>query len=972
MSFDCGTASLHCAPTAAWRLISKTLQRRSASRKILTSFFALLGAVPRDCCPRIVTRTGCRPYQDQVAGMRRSAVLAAAPHLIAQGRAYEATRALGPVADAHPTDEEVHRALMAAYDAAGQRWEAVAVYEALQSRLDDEYAAAPEVETTTLYRRVLSGQADARPGALVHLPSPATRFVGRHREIDELVALCARHRLVTLCGPGGAGKTRLAVEVARALAKTSSYADGVWTIDLSGVRDAGLVLTTAASALRLTLSGARPTVAALTAQLAARELVVVLDNCEHVIDAAAAVVQSIINDCPGMTVLATSREPLHLPGEVAWRVPSLRLPDPSEAIDASRLIIYESVQLFVARAQEAAPTFRLTSDNAPVVAHICHRLDGMPLAIELAAAQSAYLTPKQIAALLDDALTTLASRIRGTPDRQATLAETVSWSFDLLDADERVLFPRLSMFAGGFTLDAAEAIASGDLHRRLPDVLATLVDKSLVLAGTLDTDQVRYRLHEFVRQYAAQRLEQSGEGPSRQSRHAAWYCDKAESLDPDRGEPLVGEPSRWFMIERENLRLAMANTLQERPERALVAAVAAWRSWMASGMHAEGLQWLRRALAACPEVSAVHVRALFATAVFEVRLGRVEEAVPLGRAIADIGRRETDPIQRAEAAHLQCVLNWLAAEWQTIDRLLDAADADLRNVPSVRASHDHLRALVALSRGDSGGALPHLERSLHWLSATSNGAPPFFSVCTLAFSIGQYEGITMPIFEETMLVGRRVGVAQAEAYVSCTIAFAARAAERFSHAAEALDRALRIFSSLGDRAGAAFTLTQRGHLHRALGEVAAAIDCFHESADLRAAIPDQRGSAMSLTGIALTEAVRGNVTTARSLAREAAQMLDRSGDRPGLSGALNNVAAIEIIAGRYGQAVQTVERLLALRAVPDLHRSVGWNHLLLAQLRERTGDRVGAEAALRAATAVFGRIGELRGLAAVENADAAR
>ncbi len=318
------------------------------------------------------------------------------------------------------------------------------------------------------------------------------------------------------------------------------------------------------------------------------------------------------------------------------------------------------------------------------------------------------------------------------------------------------------------------------------------------------------------------------------------------------------------------------------------------------------------------------------------------------------------------------MLNWLAAEWQTIDRLLDAADADLRNVPSVRAAHDHLRALVALSRGDSGGALPHLERSLRWLSATPNGAPPFFSVCTLAFSVGQYEGITMPIFEETMLVGRRVGAAQAEAYVSCTIAFAARAAERFSDAAEALDRALRIFSSLGDRAGAAFTLAQRGHLYRALGDLAAAIDCFHESADLRAAIPDQRGSAMSLTGIALAEAVRGNVTTARSLAGEAAQMLDRSGDRPGLTGALVNVAAIEIIAGRYDQAVKTVERLLALRAVPDLHRSVGWNHLLLAQLRERTGDSVGAEAALHAATAVFDRIGELRGLEAVENAAAAR
>jgi len=168
----------------------------------------------------------------------------------------------------------------------------------------------------------------------------------------------------------------------------------------------------------------------------------------------------------------------------------------------------------------------------------------------------------------------------------------------------------------------------------------------------------------------------------------------------------------------------------------------------------------------------------------------------------------------------------------------------------------------------------------------------------------------MPIFEETMLVGRRVGVAQAEAYISCTIAFAARAAERFSDAGEALDRALRIFSSLGDRTGAAFTLAQRGHLHRALGEVAAAIDCFHESADLRAAIPDQRGSGMSLTGIALTEAVRGNVTPARSLAREAAQMLDRSGDRPGLSRALDNVAAIARLSStaRAAQSASPIHR----------------------------------------------------------------
>lgn len=907
-----------------------------------------------------------RSYQDHVADLGRRALLAAVSRLSADGRAYEAARALEPLAEARPTDEELHRMLMAAYHASGRRWDAVAVYESLRNRLDDEYAAAPDVETTTLYRRLLTGQDDARSGALVHLPTPATRFVGRQREIEELVALCTRNRLVTVCGPGGAGKTRLAVEVARALGKASSFADGLWTVDLSGVRDPGLVTATAASALQLTLSGSKPTVAALTAQLAKRELVLVVDNCEHLVDAVAALVRGIVNDCPGIMVLATSREPIRLPGEVAWRVPSLRLPDPNEPIDASRSMIYESVQLFVARAQEAAPTFRLTDQNAPIIAHICDRLDGLPLAIELAAAQAAYMTPNQIAALLDDTLTALASHIRGVPDRQATLGATVGWSFDLLDNDERLLFPRLSIFAGGFTFDAAEAIAASDPTIPLLEVLARLVDKSLVLADTLNVDEARYRLHEFIRQYAAQRLDQSGEGLTVQSRHAAWYCDRAESQDPDRGEPVVGEPSRWFAIERENLRVAMANSLEQAPERALRAAVAAWRSWMASGMHAEGLQWLRRALAACSEVSDVHVRALFATAVFEVRLGRIEEAAPLGRSIADIGRREEDPLRRAEAAHLHCLLSWMAAEWATIDLLLDTAEHDLRRVPPVRAAHDHLRALVALSRGDPEAALPHLEDALGWLAETRRDAPPFFSVCTLAYSVGQHDGIYTPIFEETLLVGRRVGAAQAEAYVLSTRAFAQRAAGNFSDAAEALDRSLRIFRSLGDRAGEAFTLAQRGHLHRVLGETASAVTCFRRSADVRAEIPDQRGSAMSLTGIALAEAGRGNAADARGLTGEAVRILDQSGDQAGRMSALMNLAAIEVISARYQQAVHTVERLLALRKLPDLHRSVGWEHLMLAQLRERTGDSVGAEAALRAARAVFLSIGDRQGLGVVD------
>jgi tetratricopeptide (TPR) repeat protein len=290
----------------------------------------------------------------------------------------------------------------------------------------------------------------------------------------------------------------------------------------------------------------------------------------------------------------------------------------------------------------------------------------------------------------------------------------------------------------------------------------------------------------------------------------------------------------------------------------------------------------------------------------------------------------------------------------------------------VRAAHDHLRALVALSRGDPDTALRYLEHSLHWLTATPRDAPPFFPVCTVAFSVEQFDGFTMPIFEESMLVGRRVGVAQAEAYVLCTVAFAARAARRFSKAAEALDRSLRIFRSLGDPAGEAVSLAQQGHVYRALDEMAAAVDCFRQSADLRAAIPDQRGSAISLTGIALAQAHQGRVAAARGLAGEAARILDRSGDRPGLTASLINLAAIEIISGQYGRAIQAIEKLLSMRAVPDFHRSVGWSHLLLAQLRERTGDSVGAEAALRAATAVFRRIGERQGLAAIDDLAAMR
>ncbi len=903
-------------------------------------------------------------HRQRLAGLHDAIVLGLGRALMERGNAEDAVTLLGTLAWERQSDEPLHRVLMEALDRAGRRWDALDAYERLRRVLEEEYAAVPEPSTRSLYRRILSGQAPAGPAAVSNLPAPATSFVGRRRELSELLALAERTRLLTLAGPGGIGKTRLGIETARRLASPDAAPDGVWLVELSGVRDGRLVPAAAAASLGLALTGARPTTAALVNQLADRTMVVLLDNCEHLLGACADLVMALLERCPGLTVLITSREPLRLPGEVVWRVPSLELPDLDLAADPARLAGRESVQLFLERARSASPAFRLDASTALPVARICCRLDGMPLALELAACRVAHLAPAELAARLDDALVTLAGRIRGVPDRQATLAATLDWSHDLLADIERAAFRRLSVFAGGLTLDAAEAVCGDGLSEPVATVIWRLVDKSLVAADTAG-DQARFRLLEVVRQYAAARLDSSGELAERQRRHALWFAGRAESLDPDVGGGLVGEPSPWFGVEGGNLRVALWTLLREMPDRALVTAVAMWRSWMARGLHAEGLRWLTQALDACPAASPLRARALFATAVFEIRLGRLWRAGDIGAEITTLGQQLGDPHGVAEALHQHTLLAWLSGEWEQADRLARQASAAARQIASVRASHDHLRALLALSRGDVPAAEALLDSSLTALGQVPPNAPPFFSVCTLAWSVDCAGSLPLPVFEETMLAGRRVGSAQGRGYILATWALAARMGGRPGHACVLLDQAARLFESLGDRAGQAHVLAQRGHLLREQGDPYAARDCFRSAADLRAAIPDQRGTAIALTGAALAEAALGDVDRARALGREACRMLERSGDLPGDHGALNNLAIVEVLAGCPARAIDAAERALALRAVPDTHRSVGWQYALLAGLREASGQRAAAAAALVAARACFRRIGEQRGLAAV-------
>src|SRR4051794_287195 len=429
-----------------------------------------------------------------------------------------------------PLHEAAHRALMRLFAATGRRQQALAQYHRLRGALRRALEAEPDPQTAELYRALLRGEVDveaseqelSRPEQRPSRPAPPQRrrhnlpialtsFVGRARELAEVARLLDRNRLVTLTGAGGSGKTRLSLEAGRA--RVRGCRDGVWLVELAGLADPALVPGAAASALGLTLPSQRPDLEELSAQLAGWEALLLLDNCEHLVAACAPLAEQLLATCPGLRILATSREPLRVPGEVTWRVPSLALPPGEASVKPEELASYESVRLFCERAADVAASFALDDGNAEAVAQIGVRLDGMPLALELAAARAGSLSPAQIAERLGDSLAVLTAGSRAALDRQQTLRATLNWSHELLTPEERVQFRRLAVFAGGFSLAAAEAVTSdGEIaEHEVADLLARLVDKSLGVADE-GPGGYRYRLLESMRQYGSERLRQAGGG----------------------------------------------------------------------------------------------------------------------------------------------------------------------------------------------------------------------------------------------------------------------------------------------------------------------------------------------------------------------------------------------------------------------------------------------------------------------------
>ena len=651
--------------------------------------------------------------------------------------------------------------------------------------------------------------------AVHHMPAQLSSFVGREREQAQLEELLRKSRLVTLTGPGGCGKTRLALRVAEG--EAGRWPDGVWYTELVSVSDPALVPVTVAAALSVAEQPGKPVLHALADHLKSKQMLLVLDNCEHLVEACAALVHRLLQACSELRILTTSREALGLAGETVWRVPSLSVPDEVAALTVPELLRHEAIRLFVERAAAASVGFTLTPENAGTVVQICKRLDGLPLALELAATRIRFLTVAEIADRLDHGFRMLTGGNRSALRRHQTLRATLDWSYQLLSDEERLLWHRLSVFPSSFTLDAAEFVAAGPgiEPEAVLDLLGLLVGKSVVMIADQNRN-TRYYLLETIRQFGYEKLLEAGEAAQVRQRYLEWYLSLATQIEPELcgADPLPAMAR--IAPDYDNMRMAMqiASTPAESVHRATIA-VSLFMYWYQTGRFAEGRYWLSASLEQMGRSEdRLRVRALYGLGAVAERQGDflqarqyLEEAVCLCRTQGDQLRlAETLVVLALVAGHLGDPNQATAAEVEA--SVLFEAIGDKRGL-----------ARVLVNRGDRAAK--------HGDSETARTC--FLQALALMRSLGRQSGVATVLNNLGFISMGNGNIDEARAY---------------------FEESLALFRRLENHWSVAFVLNNLARLARQQGDYERALRIHNESLTMRLALGDQAGVAAVLDGLA--------------------------------------------------------------------------------------------------------------------------
>ncbi|MGO9344492.1 MAG: tetratricopeptide repeat protein [Acidimicrobiales bacterium] len=664
---------------------------------------------------------------------------------------------------------------------------------------------------------------------LDNLPIRRTAFIGRERDKAAVKKLLQSDQLVSLVGSGGAGKTRLAIEVADELA--SDYADGAWLVELAGLSDGHLVPHAFAEALGIQVSSDLDPLDTLTNALEGKRLLIVVDNCEHLLDACAGICERLHRSCAAVDVLATTRERIGIPAEVVWHIPSMGVPE-SGLTDVTELVGYDSVRLFIERATHTFPDFSLAPDNSAAVAEICRRLDGIPLAIELAAARVGSMQPRQIAELLDDRFQLLSEGNRAALPRHRTLRAALEWSFDLLAGAERDLFDCLGVFAGGWTLPAAQCICAPRVAGSVPVLLAHLEQCSLVMRRT-DDPEPRYDMLETVRALARAHLDESERALGLRQDHFNWYLRLAEESD------LEGEQQRKWIdalrADHENFRAALAfgcsSAGNGREALRLSSRLAPF--WKIHGDLAEGYTWLERALAVSEEASPDRPAALLGAGGLAVVRGEYSDARELLERSADLFRQRGD---QAGAARTGLDLAWVAwhegnvAQAATLLESYLAIFDDAGDSKGLADAHRML-GVIAAERHDLEEATRHLEHALASYQRRGDELGCAAALASLGIT-AEYRGdleAACELMEDCLVIARECGDSRRIASSMDNLGFFWQQRGDLERARSMHEESLAISRSIGDRSLIAAALTNLGSTARQQGAFADARSALSES-----------------------------------------------------------------------------------------------------------------------------------------------